>query len=84
VNWEDECEEEEGLVVRELRRRMAAEMWLIEEEVLVNERRATRRESTTFAWGSKHRIAPKQSQIQLFSSYCDMAHQVPADHLSKQ
>jgi len=71
VNWEDEWEEEEGLVVGELGRRMVAEEWSMGEEALVKERRVTGRESTALAWVSKNRIAPEHSHIQPFSSYLD-------------
>ena len=73
MNWEDEWEEEEGLVVGELGGRMVAERWLMREEALVEERRVTGRESTALAWGSKNSIAPERCQIQLFSSYLDSA-----------
>jgi hypothetical protein len=63
VNWEDEWEEEEGLVVGELGRRMVAEGWSMGEEALVKERRVTGRESTALAWVSKNSIAPELSQI---------------------
>ena len=73
VNWEDEWEEEEELVVGELGRRMVAEGWSMGEEALVKERRVTGRESTALAWVSKNSIAPELSQIQPFSSYLDSA-----------
>jgi hypothetical protein len=71
VNREDVWEEEDGLVVGELGRRMVAEEWSMGEEALAKERRVTRRESTTFARGSKNSIAPDLSQIQPFPSYFD-------------
>jgi len=71
VNWEDEWEEEEGLVVEEVGRRMVAEECSMGEEALVKERRVTGRESTAFALVSKHCNAPEHSQIELFSSYLD-------------
>jgi len=71
VNWEDEWEEEEGLVVGEMGRRMVADEWSMGEEALVKERRVTGRESTAFAWVSEHSIAPELGQIQPFSSYLD-------------
>jgi hypothetical protein len=37
VNWEDEWEEEEGLVVGEMVRRMVTEEWLMGEEALLKE-----------------------------------------------
>jgi len=49
MNWEDQWEEEEGLVVGDLGRRMVAEQWSMGEVALVKERRVTRRESTVFA-----------------------------------
>jgi hypothetical protein len=73
VNWEDEWEEEEGLVVGELGRRMVAEGWSMGEEALVKERRVTGRESTALVWVSTNSIAPELSQIQPFSSYLDSA-----------
>jgi len=63
VNQEDEWEEEGGLVVEELGRRMVTEQWSIGEEALVNERRVPRKESTTLAWVSDNRIAPELTQI---------------------
>jgi hypothetical protein len=73
VNWEDEWEEEEGLVVGELGRRMVAEGWSMGEEALVKKRRVTGSESMALAWVSKNSIAPELSQIQPFSSYLDSA-----------
>jgi hypothetical protein len=73
VNWEDEWEEEEGLVVGDLGRRMVAEGWSMGEEALVKERRVTGRESMALVWVSKNSIAPELSQIQPFSSYLDSA-----------
>ena len=49
MNWEDECEAEEELVVRELGRGMVAEEWSMGEVTLVKERRVSRREFTTLA-----------------------------------
>jgi len=73
VNWEDEWEEEEGLVVGELGRRMVVEEWEVGAEALVKERRVTWRESTALAWFSKNSIAPELSQIQPVSSSFDSA-----------
>jgi len=42
-------EEEEELAVADLGKRKVAEEWLMREEALVDGRRVTRRESTTFA-----------------------------------
>jgi hypothetical protein len=72
VNWEDEWEEEEGLLVREVGRRMVAEEWSMGEEALVKERKVTGRESMAFSWVSGNSIAPELSQIQPFSSYLDL------------
>jgi hypothetical protein len=41
VYWEDEWEEEEGLVVEKLSRRMVAEEWSMGKEALVKERSVT-------------------------------------------
>jgi len=71
MNWVDGWEEEQGLVVRELGRRIVAEQWLMGVEALVNERKGTGRESTVVAWVSIDSIAPKLSQIQPFSLYHD-------------
>jgi hypothetical protein len=71
LNWEDEWEEEEGLVVGELGRRMVVEGWSMGDEAPVKERRVTGRESTAVAWVSTNRIAPELSQIHPFSSYLD-------------
>ena len=73
VNWEDEWEEEEGLVVGELGRRMVAEQWSMGEVALVKEMSVTRTESTAFAQVSINSIAPELSQIQPFSLYLDSA-----------
>ena len=73
MNWEDAWEEEEGLIVREMDRRMVAAEWSMGEEALVKERRVTGSESTTFAWVSNNSIAPWLSQIEPFSSYSDWA-----------
>jgi len=73
VNWDEEWEEEEGLVVGELGRRMVAEGWSMGEEALVKDRRVTGRESTALAWVSTNSIAPELSQIQHFSTYLDSA-----------
>ena len=72
VNWEDEWQEKEGLVVQDQGRMMATEEWSMGEEALVMERRVIGRESTTFAWGSTNSVAPERSQIQLFPSYHDL------------
>jgi len=66
TNWEDKWEEEEGLVVGELGRKMVADEWLMGEQALVKERRVTGRESTTFVWVSKNSIALELSQIRPF------------------
>jgi len=50
MNWEDNWEEKEGLVVRELGRRIAPEEWLMGKEGEVKERMVNGRESTNFAW----------------------------------
>jgi len=63
VNRKDEWEEEEGLVVGELGRRIVAEDWSMGEKAVVKERGVTTRESTAFAWVSKNSIAPELSQI---------------------
>ena len=73
VNWEEEWEEEEGVVVGELGRRMVAEVWSMGEEDLVKAMRVTGIESTAFAWVSTHSTAPELSIIQPFSSYLDSA-----------
>jgi hypothetical protein len=57
VNREDVWEEEEGLVVAELIRRMVAEDWSIREEALVKEKRVTGKDSTAFLSVSKNTIA---------------------------
>jgi len=72
-NWEDEWEEEEGLVIGDLDRRMVAGERSIGEEALVKEWRVTRIESTALAWVSQNCIAPELSQIQPCSSYLDSA-----------
>jgi len=69
VKWENEWEEEEGLVVGELGRRMVEEEWSMGVERQEKERRVTGRESTALAWVSNNSIAPELSQIQPFSSY---------------
>jgi hypothetical protein len=84
VHWEDEGEEEEGVVVGEFGSRMVANEWSMGEEALVKERTVTRRESTTFARGSQNSIAPELSLIQPISSYFHLAHPVLADQQSKQ
>jgi len=73
VNWEDEWEEEEGLVVGELGRRMGAEEWSMEGEALVKESKVTGRQSMAVAWVPKNSIPPKLGQIQPFSSYLNSA-----------
>ena len=73
VNWEDEWEEEEGLVVGELGRRMVTEEWSMGDKALVQKRRVTRRESTTFACVSNDTNVPKLSQKQPFSLQLDSA-----------
>jgi hypothetical protein len=73
MDKENMCEEEEGLVVGDLGRRMVAQEWLIGEEPLVKEMRGTRGESTTIACGSKRSIGPALSQIQNISSSLDSA-----------
>jgi len=73
VNWEDEWEEEEGLVVGELDRRMVEAGWSMGEEALVKERRVTGRESAAFACVPENLIPPELSQVQPFSSYLDSA-----------
>ena len=73
LNWNDEWEQEEGLVVRELGRRMLPEEWSIREEAPVKDRRLTGTEFTTFGCGSKNTIAPELGQIQSISSYIDLA-----------
>jgi hypothetical protein len=67
VNWKDEWEEEEGLVVGELGRRMVVEEWSMGEEAVVKEWWVTGREPMACAWVSKNGIAPELSQIQSFS-----------------
>jgi len=84
ISWEDECEEEEGLVVGELCRRMGAEEWSMGEDALVMEGRVIKREFTTFRWVSPDSITQELSQIQYISSYVDNAHPVWADHPSIQ
>jgi hypothetical protein len=42
VHWEDEWEEAQGLVVRELDRTISAESWWMGDEAMVKERRVTR------------------------------------------
>jgi hypothetical protein len=61
VNWEDVWEVKEGLVVRELGRRMVAEQWSMGQEPLVKEWRVTSRESTACARVFKKSIAPEHS-----------------------
>jgi hypothetical protein len=73
VKWNDEWEEQGGLVVGDLGNRMVGEQWSIGEETLVNERKVPRRESTALAWVSKNRIVPELCQIQPFSSQLDSA-----------
>jgi len=73
INWEDEWEEEEALVVGEFGRRMVAEECSMGEEALVEDRRVTGRESMTFGWDSKNSMAPEHRQTQPFSSYLDLA-----------
>jgi len=79
VNRENVWEEDEGLAIRELGRRMVTEARLMGEEALVKEGRVTRRKSTTLVWVSKNRIALELSQIQPFSSDFDTANPVWAD-----
>jgi hypothetical protein len=74
VNWEDEWEDEEELIVRELARKMEGEDKSIGEKVLAKERRGPWKESMTFAWVSKHSIALQQHSV----------YPVLADTLSKQ
>jgi len=73
VDLEDEWEEEEGLIVRQLGRRMVAEEWSMGGDTMVKERRVTGKESTIFAWVSKNSIALELSQIQPFSLYLHSA-----------
>jgi hypothetical protein len=73
VKWEDEWEEEEGQIVRELGRRMIVEQWPKGSEAMVKERRVTWRGSMTFKWVAKYSIAPELSQIQPCSSYVNPA-----------
>jgi len=49
MNWEDDWEEEKGLVDGELGRRVVTEKWLIGEGALEKERRVTGSESMTVA-----------------------------------
>lgn len=60
VNWEDQCEGEEGLIVGDLRRRMVEQERSLGEEALMKERRVSRRKLRTFLSVSKHRVAPEQ------------------------
>ena len=71
VNLENECEDQEELVVGELGRRMVAEEWSMGEEAMAKVWRVTRQESMTFVWGSKNSIALELSQIQPISLYLD-------------
>jgi len=71
VDWEVGREEQEGLAVGELGRRMVVEEWSMGGEALVKERRATGRESTIFEWVSNNSVAPELTQIQHFPSYSD-------------
>jgi hypothetical protein len=73
VHWKNKWEEEEGLIVRELDRRMVAEEWLVGEEDMMKGRRVTGRESATYISVSKYSIAPALTA----------ANSVPADHPSK-
>jgi len=73
MDWENDWEEEEELVVRELGRRKVAEKWSMREEALVKERRVTGRESTTFVCVLKNSIPVEPCLIQPFSSYLDSA-----------
>lgn len=68
VNWEDQCEVEGGLVVRELGRRMVTEEWSMGEVAMVKESKVARREPTTSAWLSKNNISLECGQIQPGSS----------------
>jgi len=71
MNWENQWEEEEGLVVREMGRRMVADLCSMGKEAMVKERRVTGRESTAFALVSKNCIAPELGQIRPSSLYLD-------------
>jgi len=73
VNWEDECEQGEGLLVGELGRSMVADEWAMGEEALLKERRVTGGESMMFEWVSKNSYALELSPIQLCCSYLDSA-----------
>jgi hypothetical protein len=70
VNLEDEWEDK-GLIVREFGLTLVAEEYSIGEEALAKDKRVTRTESTTFAWGSKIRLSPELSHTQPFSLYFD-------------
>jgi len=61
------------LVVGDLHSRMVMKQWSMGEEAQVKKTRIIGRESMTFAWVSKNHIAPKLSQIQLFSLYLGLA-----------
>jgi hypothetical protein len=73
MNWEDEWEQKEGLVVRELGMRVVTEMWSMGGGAWVKEWKLTMIESTTTAWCSKNKVAQEHSQIKPISSYLDTA-----------
>jgi len=59
VTWEDQWEDEEGLIVGDLRRSRVEQEKSLGEEALMKESRVSRQKLRTFLSVSKHRVAPE-------------------------